>query len=100
MESFAVQNDLGVAMSSNPMPNSFDANKIIKMEQESLDITRFKGKLDDAEKRLLGKKNSRKKIAVAYDGGEPGYDIFGAGSNNKSGKSIKKNKKSKEKKSN
>lgn len=94
MESMAVQTDLGITMSAGPMPNKFDPNKMIKMEQENLDITRFKGRLDDAERRLLGKKNTRKKTISAYPGSEPGYDIFGVGSGNSgSGKGTKKTKK-------
>jgi hypothetical protein len=100
MESMAVQSDLGVMMSGNPMANKFDANKVIKMEQENLDITKFKGRLDDAERRLLGKKNTKKKLvglgSNANNGGEPGYDIFGVSSSkssNTAGKGSKKNKK-------
>lgn len=94
MESMAIQGDLGVTMSGGPMPSKFDPVKMIKMEQENLDITRFKGRLDDAERRLLGKKSSRKKLSntgSANSGGEPGYDIFGVG---KGGiKKIKKSQK-------
>ena len=89
-----IQGDLGVTMSGGPMPSKFDPVKMIKMEQENLDITRFKGRLDDAERRLLGKKSSRKKLSntgSANSGGEPGYDIFGVG---KGGiKKIKKSQK-------
>jgi hypothetical protein len=101
MESYEVQSGLGRTMSGNPMPNKFDPNQMIKMEQENLDITRFKGRLDDAERRLLGKKSARRKLTGvgANNGSEPGYDIFGVGkksnskSSNKNAGKSKKNKK-------
>jgi len=98
MESMMVQGELGITMSAGPMPNKFDPEQMIKMELENLDITRFKGRVDDAERRLLGKKSTRKKTSLAYPGNEPGYDIFGVGGAGASagagaGKVIKKNKK-------
>lgn len=93
IESMAIQSGLGITMSGGPMSKKFDGNPIIKKEQETLDITRFKGRLDDAERRLLGKKSSRKKLTgagTANSGGEPGYDIFGVSTNNNSGLKKKK----------
>lgn len=82
-ESMMTQVDLGVSMSNgNPMANNnFDGPSMIKKERETLDITKFKGKLDDAERRLLKKKKKSKKLtgAVKNGEGEPGFDIFGAG---------------------
>ena len=102
MESFTVQGDLGVTMSGNPMPNKFDPNAVMMKERENLEITRFKGRLDDAERRLLGKKNAKKTLSgagAANSGGEPGYDIFGVGTkstkqgggNSKSTRKVKAN---------
>merc|ERR1712113_765833 len=69
MESMAVQSELGITMSAGPMPNKFDPVQIIRMEHENLDITKFKGTVDDAERRLLGKKATKKKTALAYPAG-------------------------------
>lgn len=94
MEAMTTQMDLGITMAGGPGPSRFDANQFIKKEQENLDMTKFKGRLDDAERRLLGKKTSRKKltgVGAANSGGEPGYDIFGVGANkNTAGKKNKK----------
>lgn len=100
MESMTTQIDLGVSMAGgNPMANKFDAPAVIKKEHETLDITRFKGKLDDAERRLLKKKKTRKQLAGAVKNseGEPGYDIFGTGTSaSKAPKKAKKGSKVKD----
>ena len=100
MESMETQMNLGITMTNGPRPNQFNPNQVIKKEQENLDMTKFKGRLDDAERCLLGKKTTRKKLTgagAANSGGESGYDIFGVGGTNKNNVAKKKSKKSRSK---
>ena len=73
MESTMVQADFGNKMMSNGLPSKFDANKAIKSEIEALEMTRYKGVIEDVERRLLGKK-PKKKVNVGGSGAH--YDIF------------------------
>lgn len=61
-----------------PVPEKFDAKAAIRDETENLDIMKYRPYVDDAEKRLLGKRYPKKK---KIDGvtGNPGDDIFGYG---------------------
>jgi len=90
-EALMIQADNGSTANtpSGPGTNKFDAGKAIKAEVENLELTKYKGTLDDAEKRLLGAK-SYKKASTTGTGtsAEPGFDIFGAGSTPSSSKRI------------
>jgi len=58
-----------------PVPEKFDAVAAIRDETENLDIMKYRPYVDDAERRLLGKRYPKKK---RIDGvGNPGDDIFG-----------------------
>lgn len=73
MESTMIQADFGNKMMGNGMPSKYDANKAIKAEMEALEMTRYKGTIEDVERRLLGKK-PKKKVNVGGSGAN--YDIF------------------------
>jgi hypothetical protein len=61
-----------------PVPDKFDPKAAIKEEMDNLDITNQKPFVDEAEKRLLGKRYPKRR---KNDGtiGNPGDDIFGFG---------------------
>ena len=73
MESTKIQADFGNVMMSNGLPSKFDPKKAIKTEMEALEMTRYKGTIEDVEWRLLGKK-PKKKLNVGGSGAN--YDIF------------------------
>jgi len=77
MEASVVQTDLGNTFAAGAPGQKFAAEKFLKAEIENLELTKYKSILDDADKRLLGKKYLTKKISTT-SGSEPGYDIFGA----------------------
>merc|ERR1712232_636517 len=99
-----MQMELGMNINAPPAAaaaaNKFDAAKLIKMETENLEITKYcrgNASIEDVEWRLLGgnqyKKKKRRGGAGAGAGmkgknGDPGYDIFGAaaGGGSKKGK--------------
>jgi len=81
-ESLMIQADYGITMAtpSGPGAKKFEAEKAIKAEIENLELTKYKGTIDDVEKRLLGTKSGYGKMinkSASSAGGEPGYDIFG-----------------------
>jgi len=84
MDAAMLHQDMGNTMSAGGPAKKFDSNKALKMEIENLELTKVKSALDDADRRLLGKKYFHKKISSGAGGGKdgnnPGYDIFGAGS--------------------
>jgi hypothetical protein len=76
MDAAVVQTGLGNTFAAGGGPKKFAAETFIKAEIESLELFKYKGLLDDADTRLLGKKYSKK--IVGGGGKEPGFDIFGA----------------------
>ena len=96
-ESGVIQTDLGVTTGGGNLPpgQNFDAARLLKAETENLELARYKGCVDDAEKRLLGKRYPKRKI-VSGIGGNPGDDIFGYGSvSTKNTKKVKASSKKK-----
>jgi len=88
-EAHMIQADNGssAATPSGPGANKFDAGKAIKAELEKLELTKYKGTLDDVEKRLLGTKSYTKSSTTGTGTcAEPGFDIFGVGSTQSSSK--------------
>eukprot|EP00553_Chaetoceros_curvisetus_P009485 CAMPEP_0204624682 /NCGR_PEP_ID=MMETSP0717-20131115/10436_1 /ASSEMBLY_ACC=CAM_ASM_000666 /TAXON_ID=230516 /ORGANISM="Chaetoceros curvisetus" /LENGTH=302 /DNA_ID=CAMNT_0051640159 /DNA_START=44 /DNA_END=949 /DNA_ORIENTATION=+ len=91
MEASMIHADMGYTINGNPTgpmaKSKFDAAKSIRTEIENLELCKHKSILDDADRRLLGKKYMTKKIATnAGKGGkgdDPGYDIFGAAAKSK-----------------
>lgn len=78
-ESAMIQADFGTAMAPPGVPQKFDGEKALKTELDNLDLVRYtvKGTVEDAERRLLGKKSIGKSQKIIGKAGEPGYDIFG-----------------------
>lgn len=87
MEAAMVQNQLGNTFSAGGPQKKFEAEKFLKGEIESLEMTKVKNTLDDADTRLLGKKYSKKIVG----GNEPGFDIFGAAATSTGKKKVKSN---------
>lgn len=91
MEASMIHADMGYTMNGNPNgpmnKSKFDPAKAIRTEIENLDLCKHKSILDDADRRLLGKKYTTKKIAAGAGkggkGDDPGYDIFGASAKSK-----------------
>jgi hypothetical protein len=82
MEAAMVQTQLGNIFAAGGGPQKkFDSQTFIKGEIESLELSKYKSVLDDADTRLLGKKYSKKLVGAANG---PGFDIFGAAANNNS----------------
>mmetsp|Transcript_1785 Transcript_1785/g.2569 ORF Transcript_1785/g.2569 Transcript_1785/m.2569 type:complete len:338 (-) Transcript_1785:28-1041(-) len=75
-ESNRLQVDFGLTKGGGPPGQNFDAKGALKMEIENLEIAKQNITLDDAEKRLLGKKYPKKKL-VSGISNKPGNDIFG-----------------------
>lgn len=77
MDAAMIQADLGNSMVAGPPGKKFDGKQAIKMEIEAIELARHIGILDDADKRLLGKRYTSIKRAKNTQK-EPGFDIFGA----------------------
>lgn len=91
-EASMIMADLGCTMhAAGPVNKKFDAVQAIKSEIENLELSKHKSILDDADKRLLGKKFLMKKFTPSSKSGSnnPGYDIFGA-SSSKTKTSVRK----------
>ncbi len=78
-----VQTELGNGFSAGGPAKKFDAEKFLKGEIEALELMKYDRILDDADRRLLGRKAVSKLSALNNkngkgDDGEVGYDIFGA----------------------
>jgi len=78
LESTIKQQDLGMAEGPAPMgPQQFDAPKALIAEADNLELVQQRTVVDEAEKRLLGKRYPKRKLLGA--GKNPGDDIFGYG---------------------
>mmetsp|Transcript_53216 Transcript_53216/g.159296 ORF Transcript_53216/g.159296 Transcript_53216/m.159296 type:complete len:171 (+) Transcript_53216:1097-1609(+) len=88
-ENQVTQLELGRAQGAAPVgPQQFDAPKALRVEADNLELVRQRPALDDAERRLLGKRYPKKKLLGAGRGRNAGDDIFGYG--NLKGKKGKK----------
>jgi hypothetical protein len=79
-QSYQIQHDLGRAPGSAPVgPAAFDPKKVLKAEIENLELARYgiANTIEDAEKRLLGKRYPKRRLGGGGMGGSKG----GAGSN-------------------
>lgn len=95
MQAAIVHADMGNTLNGGGPAKKFDSVKMIKAEIENLELSKHKSILDDADRRLLGKKYLTRKFSSGAVGGKnsdgPGYDIFGAAAKGgKSKGSIKK----------
>eukprot|EP00560_Eucampia_antarctica_P008366 CAMPEP_0197826642 /NCGR_PEP_ID=MMETSP1437-20131217/3575_1 /TAXON_ID=49252 ORGANISM="Eucampia antarctica, Strain CCMP1452" /NCGR_SAMPLE_ID=MMETSP1437 /ASSEMBLY_ACC=CAM_ASM_001096 /LENGTH=321 /DNA_ID=CAMNT_0043427163 /DNA_START=157 /DNA_END=1122 /DNA_ORIENTATION=+ len=86
MESNATQINCGTLTNAPPAGQNFDCIKAIQAESENLELAQYKSSIEDAERRLLGKRYPKKITLTA-----PGDDIYGiAKSSKKYGTSKKK----------
>jgi hypothetical protein len=78
-QSAMIQHELGRAPGAAPVgPQQFDAKKALTAEADNLELARAKKSvLDDAEKRLLGKRYPKRKIGASVGGS--GADVLGLG---------------------
>lgn len=90
VEAAMIQADLGNSFAPAGPAKKFDSEKFLKAEVEALELMQYKSLLDDADKRLLGKKYLSKNLNKSAGGNQPGYDIFGAASVSKKSKSGNK----------
>lgn len=78
IESNNVQRALGTNTTGPAGPQQFDAPKALRNEADNLELARHISTIDDVEKRILGKRYPKKKIASASSrSANPGDDIFG-----------------------
>ena len=78
LESMINQQDLGMAEGPTPVgPQPFDAPKALKDQADNLELVQQRTFMDEAEKRLLGKRYPKRKRIGA--GKNLGDDIFGYG---------------------
>lgn len=82
MDAAMIQADLGNSLVSAPPGKKYDGKQAIKMEIEAIELARHRGILDDADKRILGKRYTSMKRAKSTQN-DPGFDIFGAAKMNK-----------------
>mmetsp|Transcript_21517 Transcript_21517/g.26612 ORF Transcript_21517/g.26612 Transcript_21517/m.26612 type:complete len:306 (-) Transcript_21517:155-1072(-) len=80
-ESVMMQASLGNSNVAQAPGQQFNAPNALKAEADNLEMLRYKSTLDDAEKRLLGKRYPKKKMSL-----NPGDDIFGYGNSTKKSK--------------
>jgi hypothetical protein len=81
MKAAMIQTELGNSMvgGMGGPQKKFEAEQFLKGEIENLELFKYKSVLEDADRRLLGKryismaKGSKRKTS----GREPGFDIFG-----------------------
>lgn len=95
-----VQTDLGNGFNAGGQQKKFDAKGFLKGEIESLELMKYRSVLDDADRRLLGKKakkHSGFENLAANDDGQPGFDIFGAAATSSGSSSAGKGKGKKKK---
>lgn len=81
-QSAMIQHELGRAPGAAPVgPQQFDAKKALVAEADNLELARAKKSvLDDAEKRLLGKRYPKRRLGGASVGGGSGAeDMLGLG---------------------
>ena len=75
LESIIKQRDLGMAEGPVPVvPQQFDAPKALTAEADNLELLQQRTVEDEAEKRLLGKRHTKRKRLGT--GKNPGDDIF------------------------
>lgn len=72
VESNMTQINLGSLTNPPPPGQKFDCVKQIKTEHENLELAQYKSSIEDAERRLLGKRYPKKTTLKA-----PGNDIYG-----------------------
>lgn len=82
MDAAMIQADLGNSLAASGPGKKFDGKQAVKIEIEAIELARHKSVLDDADKRLLGKRYSAIKRAKESKT-EPGFDIFGASTKSK-----------------
>lgn len=84
------QHSLGTLVHAPPAgPQQFNAAEALKTEADNLELTVMRSVLDDAEKRLLGKRFPKKKIVKGKNAGD---DIFGLSSSKTRGAAANNNK--------
>ena len=79
-QSAMIQHDLGRAQGAAPVgPAQFDPKKALTAEADNLELARVKkSMLDDAERRLLGKRYPKRKLGTS-SGSKGADDILGLG---------------------
>mmetsp|Transcript_3805 Transcript_3805/g.8305 ORF Transcript_3805/g.8305 Transcript_3805/m.8305 type:complete len:325 (+) Transcript_3805:267-1241(+) len=80
-QSALIQHDLGRAPGAAPVgPQQFDAKKALTTEADNLELARVKkSMLDDAERRLLGKRYPKRKLGSSAGGSKSADAILGLG---------------------
>ena len=88
-QSAEIQASLGNSMGATGKPTSdFDGSKAFRQQADSMEVAlRYFSTLDDAEKRLLGKRYPVKKKKISVNRHNPGDDIFGFNTSSNKSKS-------------
>lgn len=93
-ESMQLQHSFGMLLNAPAGPQKFEAEKALRNEADAMEIARYYSTIDEAEKRLLGKRYPKRKARSTA--GNPGDDIFGFSSSTpKKGGKSKTSKKTK-----